>query len=69
MKTLQAKEGYVFIKKDKTEVYGSLIYTPDNFDETLITQVSESNAEEIKKAIEAKIQEKMKKYENSTLQE
>ena len=63
MKTLQAKEGYVFIKKDKSEVYGSIIYTPDNFDETLITQVTESKAEEVRKAIEAKVIEDMKKYE------
>ena len=63
MKTLQAKEGYVFIKKDKSEVYGNLIYTPDNFDETLLTQVKEDKAEEVKKAIEAKIMEEMKKYE------
>ena len=63
MKTLQAKEGYVFIKKDKSEVYGNLIYTPDNFDETLITQVTESKAEEVRKAIEAKALEEMKKYE------
>ena len=63
MKTLQAKEGYVFIKKDKSEVYGNLIYTPDNFDETLITQVTESKAEEVRKAIEAKILEEMKKHE------
>ena len=63
MKTLQAKQGYVFIKKDKSEVYGSIIYTPDNFDETLITQVTESKAEEVRKAIEAKMLEEMKKYE------
>ena len=63
MKTLQAKEGYVFIKKDKSEVYGNLIYTPDNFDETLLTQVTESKAEEVRKAIEAKIMEEMNKYE------
>ena len=63
MKILQAKEGYVFIKKDKTEVYGSLMYTPDNFDEALITQVTESKAEEVRKAIEAKMLEDMKKYE------
>ena len=63
MKTLQAKERYVFIKKDKTEVYGSLIYTPDNFDEALITQVKEDKAEEVRKAIEAKMLEEMKKYE------
>ena len=63
MKTLQAKQGYVFIKKDKTEVYGNLIYTPDNFDETLITQVTESKAEEVRKIIEAKMLEEMKKYE------
>ena len=60
MKTLQAKEGYVFIKKDKSEVYGNLIYTPDNFDETLITQVKEDKAEEIRKSIEEEI---MKKYQ------
>ena len=54
MKTLQAKEGYVFIKKDKSEVYGNLIYTPDNFDETLLTQVKEDKAEEIRKTIEDK---------------
>ena len=65
MKTLQAKEGYVFIKSDKTEVYGNLIYTPDNFDETLITQVKEDKAEEIRKSIE---EELMKKYqEENTL--
>ena len=63
MKTLQAKEGYVFIKKDKSEVYGSVIYTPDNFDETLLTQVKEDKAEEVRKAIEAKALEEMKKYE------
>ena len=54
MKTLQAKEGYVFIKKDKSEVYGNLIYTPDNFDETLLTQVKEDQAKVIRKAIEDK---------------
>ena len=59
MKTLQAKDGYVFIKKDKSEVYGNLIYTPDNFDETLLTQVKEDKAEDIRKSIEA---EMMKKY-------
>ena len=61
MKTLQAKEGYVFIKKDKSEVYGSIIYTPDNFDDYI--EVTESKAEEVRKAIEAKIMEEMKKYE------
>ena len=60
MKTLQAKQGYVFIKKDKTEVYGNLIYTPDNFDDYM--EVLEIEAEEIKKAIDLKIQEDMKKY-------
>ena len=59
MKTLQAKEGYVFVKSDETEVYGNLIYTPDNFDEALITQVKEDKAEEIRKTIE---EEMMKKY-------
>ena len=63
MKTLQAKQGYVFIKKDKSEVYGSIMYTPDNFDETLLTQVTESKAEEVRKVIEAKMLEEMKKYE------
>ena len=63
MKTLQAKEGYVFIKKDKSEVYGNLIYTPDNFDETLLTQVTEDKAEEVRKAIETKALEDMKKHE------
>ena len=60
MKTLQAKEGYVFIKKDKSEVYSSIIYTPDNFDDYM--EVLEIEAEEIKKAIDLKIQEDMKKY-------
>ena len=60
MKILKAKQGYVFIKKDKTEVYGSLMYTPDNFDNYM--EVLESEAEEIKKAIDLKIQEDMKKY-------
>ena len=60
MKTLQAKQGYVFIKKDKSEVYGSIIYTPDNFDDYM--EVLEIEVEEIKKAIDLKIQEVMKKY-------
>ena len=60
MKTLQAKEGYVFIKKDKSEVYGSLMYAPDDFDETLLTQVKEDDAEVIRKSIE---EEMMKKYQ------
>ena len=64
MKTLQAKEGYVFIKKDKSEVYGSLIYTPDNFDETLLTQVKEDKAEEIRKSIE---EEMSKRYASNII--
>ena len=64
MKTLQAKEGYVFIKKDKSEVYGNLIYTPDNFDETLITQVKEDKAEEIRKSIE---EEMSKRYASNII--
>ena len=60
MKTLQAKEGYVFIKSDESEVYGNLIYTPDNFDEALLTQVKEDKAEEIREFIE---EEMMKKYQ------
>ena len=62
MKTLQAKEGYAFIKKDKSEVYGNLIYTPDNFDEVLLTQVKEDKADAIRKSIE---EEMMKKYQHS----
>ena len=65
MKTLQAKDGYVFIKSDETEVYGNLIYTPDNFDESTLTQVKEDEAEVIRRAIE---DEMMKKYqEENTL--
>ena len=64
MKTLQAKEGYVFIKKDKSEVYGNLIYTPDNFDETLLTQVKEDKAEEIRKSIE---EEMSKRYASNII--
>ena len=60
MKTLQAKEGYIFVAKDKSQVYGNLIYTPDNFDETLIMQVTEAKGEEIRKSIE---EEMMKKYQ------
>lgn len=59
MKTLQAKKGYVFIKNDKTEVYGNLIYTPENFDEALLTQVKEDKADAIRKSIE---EEMIKKY-------
>ena len=61
MKTLQAKQGYIFVAKDKSQVYGNLIYTPDNFDETLIMQVTEDKAQEIRKSIE---EEMMKKYQS-----
>lgn len=64
MKTLQAKEGYVFIKKDKSEVYGNLIYTPDNFDEALLTQVKEDKGEEIRKSIE---EEMSKRYASNII--
>lgn len=58
MKKLQAKENYVFVKKDKSEIYGNLIYTPDSFDETSLIEVIESEAEAIKKAIEEEMEKK-----------
>ena len=62
MKTLQAKQGYIFVAKDKSQVYGNLIYTPDNFDESSLMEVSEAKGEEIKRSIES---EMMKKYQES----
>ncbi len=60
MKILQAKQGYIYVAKDKSQVYGKLVYTPDNFDNYM--EVTDIEAEDIKKAIELKIQEEMKKH-------
>lgn len=48
MKKLQSKDNYIFVKKDKTDVYGSIMYVPDTFDETSIIEVSKEEAEIIK---------------------
>lgn len=64
MKELKAKEGYVFIQKDKTEVYGNLMYTPDNFDESDLIEVTEAEADEIKNKLE---EEAMKQYEETNI--
>lgn len=62
MKKLKSKDNYVFVKKDKTEVYGNLMCTPDNFDESDLVEVTEAEAEEIRKKLEEEI---MKQYEEA----
>lgn len=60
MKTIKAKDNYILCKTDKTEVYGNVIYTPDNFDETSVMEITLEEGEEIKKALDEKQEQEMK---------
>lgn len=60
MKTIKAKDNYILCKADKSEVYGNVIYTPDNFDETSVIEITIAEGEEIKKALEEKQEQEMK---------
>ena len=61
MKTIKAKDNYILCKADKSEVYGNVIYTPDNFDETCIIEITLEESEEIKKEIEEKQEKEMER--------
>jgi hypothetical protein len=54
MKILSAKEGYVFALKDRSAVYGSLIYMSDIDSEDRYIEVTKEEGENLKKEIEAK---------------
>lgn len=63
---IESKEGYVFIKKDKSAVYDTIIYlgiydSADNYIEVTINE-----AKEIEKQIEEA--HKIEKYEASPIQ-
>lgn len=57
MKKLQAKDNCTFVSKDKSQIYGKVIYAPDSFRDYM--EVDDSEVEEIRKAIESRIQEEM----------
>ncbi len=61
MKKLQARENYTLVKKDKSQIYGKLMYSPDTFEDYI--EVPDSELEEIQKQIDLKMQEEMKKFE------
>lgn len=50
MLKLKANKGYAFVSKDKKQVYGDLLYAPDNFNNYI--QVTLEEYENIKKEIE-----------------
>lgn len=59
MKSFKAKDGYVFVMKDKSQVFGELIYTPDTFDKSSIVEVTKEEAEAIQKELEEKAMQQM----------
>ena len=63
MKTFKADEGKVFVEDGKN-VLGVALYTPDNYDETRLSQVTEAEAEDIRKEQErqAEIERKTAEY-------
>ena len=63
MKTFKADEGKVFVE-DGTNILGVALYTPDNYDETRLSQVMEAEAEAMRKEQErqAEIERKTAEY-------
>lgn len=63
MKTFNADEGKVFVE-DGNNVLGVALYTPDNYDATRLTQVTEEEAESLRKEQErqAEIERKTAEY-------
>lgn len=63
MKTFKADEGKVFVEDGKN-VLGVALYTPDNYDATRLTQVTEAEAEAMRKEQErqAEIERKTAEY-------
>lgn len=63
MKTFKADEGKVFVE-DGNNVLGVALYTPDNYDATRLTQVTEAEAEGLRKEQErqAEIERKTAEY-------
>jgi hypothetical protein len=61
MKTIKANDNYILCKADKSEVYGNVIYTPDNFDETSVIEITLEEGEEIKKLLEEKQEKEMER--------
>ena len=51
---IEAKKGYVFALKDKTTVYGKVIYLGKYDSEENYIQMTNKQAEELKKELEAK---------------
>ena len=59
---IKAKEGYTLVSKDKTFIYGKILTVNiEDFDNYI--EVTDSEAKKVRKAIEAKMLEEMKKYE------
>ena len=49
MKIFKANDGYVFQNKETGEILYEELYTPDDFDESVLIQITLEEAEEILK--------------------
>ena len=54
MKKLTAKEGYVFALKDRSAVYGNLIYLSDIDTKDRYIELTKEDGEKLKKELEAR---------------
>ena len=54
MKKLTAKEGYVFTLKDRSAVYGNLLYLSDIDNENRYIELTKEEGEKLKKELEMK---------------
>lgn len=70
MKTFKADEGHVFVKNGN-EIMGTILYTPDDFDESSLSQITSEQAhameEEQRKKAEEEREKEMKEREEEYL--
>ena len=45
----------IFVLKDKSKVFGSELYAPDNFDESQLIEITQEEADEIIKKLEEEV--------------
>lgn len=57
MKVFKANDGYVFQNKETGEILYEEIYTPDDFDESVLIQITLEEAQEIIEESEEEVPE------------
>lgn len=57
MKVFKANDGYVFQDKETGEILYEELYTPDDFDESVLIQITLGKAQEIIKESEEEVPE------------